>query len=213
MLRKASKDSEIRFNRKVLPVTLFPSVLEDVFNRSLNNNNNSPILSIVIGTKPDFYKQAPLILEASKSRMPIFVINTGQHFDKLLGFGINEFEIQKHIGCNLQIRGDLMEKASELIIKFGTFGRYCKKKYGNDIRVLPVVHGDTIVAGIAPLAWVFGVGQKVAQNEAGLRSMSPVVMKNITRYKNPTKSVIEKLVSSQLYGDWFIARDEPFPNK
>jgi len=211
MLRKASRDSEIRFNRKVMPVTLFPSVLEDVFNRSLNNN--SPILSIVIGTKPDFYKQAPLILEASKSNMPIFVINTGQHFDKLLGFGINEFEIQKHIGCNLQIRGDLMEKASELIMKFGTFGRYCKKKYGNDMRVLPVVHGDTIVAGIAPLAWVFGVGQKVAQNEAGLRSMSPVVMKNITRYKDPTKGVIEKLVSSQLYGDWFIARDEPFPEQ
>ena len=150
MLRKATKVSEIRFNRKVMPVTLFPSVLEDVFNHSLNNNN-SPILSIVIGTKPDFYKQAPLILEASKSHMPIFVINTGQHFDRLLGFGINEFEIKEHIGCNLQIRGDLMEKASELIIKFGTFGRYCKKKYGNDIRVLPVVHGDTIVAGIAPL--------------------------------------------------------------
>ena len=205
MPRKATKVSEIHFDRKVMPVTLFPSVLENVFN--LSSNNNSPILSIVIGTKPDFYKQAPLILEASKSHIPIFVINTGQHFDKLLGFGINEFEIQEHIGCNLQIRGDLMEKASELIMKFGTFGRYCKKKYGNNIRVLPVVHGDTIVAGIAPLAWVFGVGQKVAQNEAGLRSMSPVVMKNITKYKDPSRGVIEKLVSSQLYGDWFIARD------
>ena len=127
MPRKATKVSEIHFDRKVMPVTLFPSVLENVFN--LSSNNNSPILSIVIGTKPDFYKQAPLILEASKSHIPIFVINTGQHFDKLLGFGINEFEIQEHIGCNLQIRGDLMEKASELIMKFGTFGRYCKKKY------------------------------------------------------------------------------------
>src|SRR6476660_607910 len=105
MLRKASRDSEIRFNRKVMPVTLFPSVLEDVFNRSLNNN--SPILSIVIGTKPDFYKQAPLIVEAMKEKLPVFVIDTGQHFDELIGFGIKEFELQSSVGCNLHIRGDL----------------------------------------------------------------------------------------------------------
>ena len=43
--------------------------------------------------------------------------------------------------------------------------------------------------------------------------MSPVVMKNITKYKDPSRGVIEKLVSSQLYGDWFIARDEPFPEQ
>jgi UDP-N-acetylglucosamine 2-epimerase len=211
MRNKITKDHEIHFDRKIMPVKLFPSILENVFNYS--SINNSPILSVVIGTKPDFYKQAPLIIEASKAHLPTFVINTGQHFDRLLGFGIKEFGIQDLVGCNLQIRGDLMEKASELITKFGTFGRFCKKKYGNDIRVLPVVHGDTIVAGIAPLAWVFGVGQKVAQNEAGLRSMSPVVMKNITRYKDPSSSVIEKFVNSQLYGEWFIARDEPFPEQ
>ena len=57
MPRKTTKVSEIHFDRKVMPVTLFPSVLENVFN--LSSNNNSPILSIVIGTKPDFYKQAP----------------------------------------------------------------------------------------------------------------------------------------------------------
>ena len=211
MPNKSTKDHEIHFDRKIMPIKLFPSLLENVFNYS--SINNSPILSVVIGTKPDFYKQAPLIIEASKAHLPTFVINTGQHFDRLLGFGIKEFGIQDLVGCNLQIRGDLMEKASELIMKFGTFGRFCKKKYGNDIRVLPVVHGDTIVAGIAPLAWVFGVGQKVAQNEAGLRSMSPVVMKNITRYKDPSRSVIEKFVNSQLYGEWFIARDEPFPEQ
>jgi UDP-N-acetylglucosamine 2-epimerase (non-hydrolysing) len=211
-MKKTTKTArEIHFDRKILPVKLNDSVLEKVFNSS--SGDKRPILSIVIGTKPDFYKQAPLILEASRSEIPMFVINTGQHFDKLLGYGISEFEIQDHIGCNLQIRGDLMEKASELIVKFGTFGRYCKKKYGNDIRVLPIVHGDTIVAGIAPLAWVFGVGQKVAQNEAGLRSMSPTEMKNVTRLKEPSRSVIEKFVASQLYGNWFIARDEPFPEQ
>lgn len=98
------------------------------------------------------------------------MIDTCQHFDHLLGFGIKEFELQNFVACNLQIRGDLMEKASELIIKFGSFGRYCKNNFGVD---------SSVVAGIAPLAWVFGMGQKVAQNEAGLRSMSPEVMKSL----------------------------------
>src|SRR6185312_17570074 len=98
------------------------------------------------------------------------------------------------IACNLQIRGDLMEKASELILKFGSFGRYLKKNFGNFSQLLPIVHGDTLVAGIAPLAWVFGMGQKVAQNEAGLRSMSPEVMKKLKITQEPTLDLIEKYI-------------------
>ncbi|MFL6319696.1 MAG: hypothetical protein ACJ709_00680 [Nitrososphaeraceae archaeon] len=102
-----------------------------------------------------------------------------------------------------------MEKASELIIKFGSFGRYCKNNFGVDSRLLPIVHGDTLVAGIAPLAWVFGMGQKVAQNEAGLRSMSPEVMKSLKISQDPSKIVVEKFIESQLEGKWFLAREEP----
>ncbi|MFL6329652.1 MAG: UDP-N-acetylglucosamine 2-epimerase, partial [Nitrososphaeraceae archaeon] len=106
-----------------------------------------------------------------------------------------------------------MEKASELIIKFGSFGRYCKNNFGVDFRLLPIVHGDTLVAGIAPLAWVFGMGQKVAQNEAGLRSMSPEVMKSLKISQDPSKIVVEKFIESQLEGKWFLAREEPFPEQ
>ena len=59
------------------------------------------------------------------------MIDTGQHFDELLGFGIKEFDLEDQIACNMQIRGDLMEKASELILKFGSFGRYWRKEFGN----------------------------------------------------------------------------------
>src|SRR5689334_13721835 len=174
---------------------------------------DSPILSIVIGTKQDFYKQAPLVIEAIKEKMPVFIIDTGQHFDELVGFGIKEFELQSSVACNLQIRGDLMEKASELIIKFGSFGRHCRKNFGLDSQLLPIVHGDTLVAGIAPLAWVFGMGQKVAQNEAGLRSMSPQVIKNLKIFQDPTKLIIEKFINAQFEGKWFLAREEPFPEQ
>ena len=138
---------------------------------------NYPILAIVTGTKPDFYKQAPLVAEAIKRRIPSVVIDTGQHFDNTLGYGIQEFNIQESIVCNLQVRGNLMEKASEVLLKFAIFGKIFKDKIPGRT-LLPVVHGDTLVAGITPLSWLFGLGQKVAQNEAGLRSMSPKYVRN-----------------------------------
>jgi UDP-N-acetylglucosamine 2-epimerase len=208
-LSKASDIKEIEVSRKLLPIKIAGN-LQSVFNKA--RKEKSPVLSIVTGTKPDFYKQAPLVLEAAKEGLPVFVINTGQHFDEILGFGIEEFNLQEFVGCNLQIRGDLMEKASELIIKFGSFGRHCRKQFGSE-SLLPIVHGDTLVAGIAPLAWVFGMGQKVGQNEAGLRSMSPDAIKRIKVDKEPTKSDIQKFISSQFDGKWFLAREEPFPEQ
>ncbi|NOJ29993.1 MAG: UDP-N-acetyl glucosamine 2-epimerase [Nitrososphaeraceae archaeon] len=207
---KKNMIEEIDVSKKILPMRINKKILKNVFETA--DSLDIPVISVVIGTKPDFYKQAPLVVEAKKEKLPVFVIDTGQHFDDVLGFGIKEFKLQESIGCDLQIRGDLMEKASELIIKFGSFGRYCKKQF-NSLSQLPIVHGDTLVAGIAPLAWVFGIGQKVAQNEAGLRSMSPKIMRNLKITQTPSQNVVEKFINSQLYDEWFIARDEPFPEQ
>jgi len=200
---------EIDVSRSLLPVKISEN-LQSVFAKA--RKESTPVLAIVTGTKPDFYKQAPLVIEAAKENLPVFVINTGQHFDEVLGFGLEEFNLQQFVGCNLQIRGDLMEKASELIVKFGSFGRYCRKHFGTE-SLLPIVHGDTLVAGIAPLAWVFGMGQKVGQNEAGLRSMSPEAIKKLKVSKEPSKSEVRKFISSQFDGKWFLAREEPFPEQ
>lgn len=210
-MKRNDQKLQIDVSRKVLPIEIYANVLNETF--KLASKQKTPVLSVVIGTKPDFYKQAPIVVEAVKEKLPVFVIDTGQHFDDLLGFGTKEFELQSLIGCNLQIRGDLMQKASELITKFGSFGRYCKKKYDSNSQLLPIVHGDTLVAGIAPLAWVFGMGQKVAQNEAGLRSMSPEVMKDLKILEEPNKLIVEKFVNGQFEGKWFLAREEPFPEQ
>jgi UDP-N-acetylglucosamine 2-epimerase len=210
-LNKKQSQLDINLSRNLLPIKISEVLLNDVFTSA--KSQNSPILSIVIGTKPDFYKQAPIVVEAMKNKVPVFVIDTGQHFDDVLGFGIKEFNLEDTVGCNLQIRGDLMEKASELILKFGSFGRYCVNQFGVDLQLLPVVHGDTLVAGIAPLAWVFGMGQKVGQNEAGLRSMSPEVMKHLKIHQDPTQSDVQQFIADQFEGDWFIAREEPFPEQ
>ncbi len=211
MKKNEDQQVDIDVSRDILPIKVHAELLSKTFDTA--KKRNIPILSIVIGTKPDFYKQAPLVVEAMKEKLPVFVIDTGQHFDELIGFGIKEFELQSSVGCNLQIRGDLMEKASELIIKFGSFGRYCRNNFGIDSQLLPIVHGDTLVAGIAPLAWVFGMGQKVGQNEAGLRSMSPQVMKNLKISDDPTMLTIERFIRAQFEGKWFLAREEPFPEQ
>ncbi len=204
-----SKFDNLKIDKEFLPIRINKTNLEAIFS---NDNDFNKALAIVIGTKPDFYKQAPLLIESIKEKLPSFIISTGQHYDELLGYGIKEFDLENSIVCDLQIRGDLMEKSSDLIMKFGYFGRYLKSRFlGN--RILPIVHGDTLVAGIATLSWVFGLGQKVGQNEAGLRSMSPSIIKEIKMNVNPSRSVVEKFVTDQLSSSWFLTREEPFPEQ
>lgn len=202
---------KITLNNNFLPIFINKKNLVNYFYDKKYDVVNK-VLAIVIGTKPDFYKQAPLIMEAKKQGLPAFIISTGQHYDDLLGYGIKEFDLTDSIVCDLNIRGDLMEKSGDLMLKFGYFGRYLKEKF-NKTQVLPIVHGDTLVAGIATLSWVFGLGQKVAQNESGLRSMSPNVISEIKINQDPSKKFIEKFITDQLSNDWFITREEPFPEQ
>jgi UDP-N-acetylglucosamine 2-epimerase (non-hydrolysing) len=209
--KREFQNNYVKFNKEnlFLPVTVNLDNLSNIF---LQNKDSKKVLAIVIGTKPDFYKQAPLLLEAKRENLPVFIISTGQHYDDLLSYGIKEFGLSDSIVCDLNIRGDLMEKSSDLIFKFGNFGRYLKNKFPYQ-HVLPIVHGDTLVAGMATLSWVFGLGQKVGQNEAGLRSMSPRCLKTIKINQIPDKSFLENFFLDQLTGDWFLTREEPFPEQ
>jgi UDP-N-acetylglucosamine 2-epimerase len=203
------KFDTLQIDKEFLPIRINNDNLETIFSK---DNDFNKALAIVIGTKPDFYKQAPLLIESIKEGLPSFIISTGQHYDELLGYGIKEFDLENSIVCDLQIRGDLMVKSSDLIMKFGLFGRYLKKRYSTN-RILPIVHGDTLVAGIATLSWVFGLGQKVGQNEAGLRSMSPTIIRDIKMNANPSTSDVEKFITNQLSTSWFLTREEPFPEQ
>ncbi|TVP39849.1 UDP-N-acetylglucosamine 2-epimerase [Candidatus Nitrosocosmicus arcticus] len=203
------KFDTLKIDKEFLPIRINKTNLDTIFSKG---NDFNKALAIVIGTKPDFYKQAPLLIESIKEGLPSFIISTGQHYDELLGYGIKEFDLENSIVCDLQIRGDLMEKSSDLIMKFGYFGRYLKRRFSGN-RILPIVHGDTLVAGIATLSWVFGLGQKVGQNEAGLRSMSPTSIKGIKMNVNPSRSVLEKFITDQLSSSWFLTREEPFPEQ
>ena len=205
-----SETESIDISHRTLPIEVNKKILSNAFENA--RALRSRLIAIVIGTKPDFYKQAPLIKEVIDNDIPAIVIDTGQHFDDLLGFGIKEFSINDYVACNLKIRGDLVEKASDLIIKFAKFGRICKMRFPS-VSVMPIVHGDTLVAGITPLAWAFGVGQKVAQNEAGLRSMAPDAIMDLRVNSEPSHQDIESFADRQFNGKWFLAREEPYPEQ
>ena len=96
-MKKKDHQINLDVSRNLLPVIIYSDLLSKVL--GIAKKQNSPILAIVIGTKPDFYKQAPIVFEAAKRKLPVFVIDTGQHFDDLLGFGIKELTFGERNNC------------------------------------------------------------------------------------------------------------------
>jgi UDP-N-acetylglucosamine 2-epimerase (non-hydrolysing) len=130
------------------------------------------VLAVVTATKPDFYKQAPVVMAARRRGVSCFVLHTGQHHDDLLGHGLVEYDIEDSVAVDLGIRGGLSRKTAELMTRIEAVANHLGKEYP-ETTVLPLVHGDTLAAGVVPQAWMFATNQFSAHNEAGLRGMSP----------------------------------------
>ena len=157
----------------------------------LAKKQKSWVVLIVIGTKPCFYKLYGTIVEAKKQKLPYLIIDSNQHYDSILTFGKEELGYQDEVAVNLAIKGDL---------------DYFKKKY-HKIEFVPIVNGDTIMTSIVPMAWMFSRNQKVIQNEAGLRSMYPVILKKYNQVSIP------KFIEGQFNGKWELCTNEPFPEQ
>lgn len=197
------EDAE-HFLPSILPLNLNKQRIHLVMEKA--KREKKWVLAFVIGTKPCFYKFYGSIVAANKAGIPIFIINSNQHYDDILTRGLTEFNLQDQVACNLAIRGDLAQKSAELMMKVSWFARYLKKNWPA-VTVVPVVLGDTIMTAIVPAAWMFSRIEKAVQVEAGLRSMAPEVMK---RYKNVD---IETFIDQQFYGKWLLLRNEPFPEQ
>ncbi len=166
------------------------------------------VLQLVIGTKPDFYKQYSLMVWAEKLDVPLILVTTGQHYKAPLNHGLEEFHMEPAV--DLQIRGNLLEKGTELFYKMGHIAKWYKK-IAPKITVLPIPHGDTLSAAITATAWFLSVRQGVAQNEAGLRSMAPDVIKSVNSQIN--ENFCENFIQKQWEDNWFVIRNEPYPEQ
>ena len=192
------------FMPAMLPLTLNKPLIKMVMEQA--KKEHKWVLAFVIGTKPCFYKFYGSIVAADKAKIPYIVINSNQHYDDILTHGIKEFNFQDKIASNLSIRGDLAQKSAELMLKISWFAKHLKKTWPG-ITVIPVVLGDTIMTSIVPAAWMFSRNEKAIQNEAGLRSMTPEVMKRYDEVSVPD------FIEQQFNGKWILMRNEPFPEQ
>lgn len=123
---------------------------------------------IVVATKPDIIKQAPIYLELQKREQLVFLCHTGQHHDFRYSDGVlKEFGIKEDF--NLEIDGTLNQRYSQMIERFEEVIDLLEKA---DKKVIPYVHGDTATAGAISMASIL---KRVAcvHVEAGIRTLTP----------------------------------------
>jgi UDP-N-acetylglucosamine 2-epimerase (non-hydrolysing) len=125
---------------------------------------------VLVGTKPDIIKQAPVFHELAGRGHRVLVCHTGQHFDhNLSGAMLEEFGISQL--ANLEVKGRPEEVVSGITARFAAFLRSVEEKSAG-APVISYVHGDTTTAMAGALG-AFSVGQPVVHVEAGLRTLSP----------------------------------------
>ena len=161
---------------------------------------------VLIATKPDIIKQAPLVLELKKRDEFVLVVHSGQHYDWNLSGGLEE-EFNIYPDINLNIKGFLYEQQSQIIDRLG-FILSEIKKMGK--QVVPYIYGDTTTAvagGIASFANLIGA----AHVEAGLRTMSPpkeFIMSLLDNFD--VNNFFEDLKETSL---WKKGSYEPYPEQ
>lgn len=205
-MKKESNIDNIFQSRDWLSVEIDTKKIDQIFLKA--KEEKKWVIQIVVGTKPDFYKQYPLMYWAEKLDIPLILVTTGQHHDYPLDYGLTEFNMAPTI--DLQVRGNLIEKVTELFYKMGSLAKWFKKIAPKTI-VMPIPHGDTLSAAITATAWFLSIRQGVAQNEAGLRAMAPQCIYNLKTLIKP--DFYEGFIYKQWDDKWFIIRDEPYPEQ
>lgn len=123
---------------------------------------------IVVATKPDIIKQAPIYLELKKRGELVLLCHTGQHYDQRYSSGVlSEFGIVEDF--NLKISGTLNQRYAQMLIRFEEVIDELEAK---DYKVIPYVHGDTATAAAISMA-SFLKRVSCVHVEAGIRTLTP----------------------------------------
>lgn len=167
---------------------------------------------IMIATKPDIIKQAPLYLELKARGELVILVHTGQHYDyNLSKWVLTEFGMD--VDVNLNIFWKIHKKFSLVIERLWDFLVDLSENY-KKIPV-PYVHGDTMTATTADKA-AFLNKFAVVHVEAGIRTFTPSqefyhdLFKNYEQGKFDWKSYYKKLQDFDLYEQGSI---EPYPEQ
>lgn len=124
---------------------------------------------IMIATKPDIIKQAPLYLELKKRWELVLLVHTGQHYDyNLSKWVLDEFWME--VDINLNIFWAIHKKYSLIVERLWNVLTDIHEKY-NKVPI-PYVHWDTLTAATADKA-AFLNKFAVVHVEAGIRTFTP----------------------------------------
>lgn len=134
----------------------------DYFLHGLQSKNNMKIL-VVIGTRPEAIKMAPVIQELrSKKLNEVLVCSTGQH-KEMLSQALRDFDL--NVDVSLEVMSGNQSLASLTSVLFDKLNNlFC-----NEAPDYVLVQGDTTTAMVAAMA-AFYLKIKVGHVEAGLRS-------------------------------------------
>ena len=186
--------------------------VRDHFWYDIQNNSNKYAHIIMIATKPDIIKQAPLYLELKKRWELVILVHTGQHYDyNLSKWVLAEFGMD--VDLNLNIFGKIHKKFSLVIDRLGDFLLDLSENY-KKIPV-PYVHWDTMTATTADKA-AFLNKFAVVHVEAGIRTFTPneefyhKLFKDYSDWKFDWNKYYEKLQKFNIYETGSI---EPYPEQ
>lgn len=186
--------------------------IRDGFWEEIKSSEKNFAHIIMIATKPDIIKQAPLYLELKNRWELVVLVHTGQHFDyNLSQWVLQEFWMK--VDINLNIFWPLHKKFSLIIERLGNFLVELSTEY--DKIPVPYVHGDTLTATTADKA-SFLNKFSVVHVEAGIRTFTPkkeFFEKLFTEYENWNfnwDAYYTQLQNSEIYEQWSI---EPYPEQ
>lgn len=136
--------------------------------KKLDETKSKIVHIIIIATKPDIVKQAPLYIELKKRGEFVLVCHTDQHYDYRYSGGVSE-EFGLDIDIHLGISGDMNAKLSQMVERFGEVLEYLLERGKTPI---PYIHGDTSTALAIGLGSIL---KRVAcvHVEAGIRTLTP----------------------------------------
>lgn len=173
----------------------------------ISDTKDKYIHLILIATKPDIIKQAPLINKLKEKNIPYLVGHTGQHKDWNLSGGMEqEFNIDADF--NLNIDGTFYQKVSQIIDRLGWIIDEAKKRKKI---LLPYTHGDTATAMAGSIGGYVNVCS-VVHVEAGLRTHTPKkeIFDNLLNKPFDFSLYRESLLGEK---NWIKGSREPYPEQ
>jgi UDP-N-acetylglucosamine 2-epimerase len=175
-------------------------------------NHPSPFVHIIIiATKPDIIKQAPLYQELIKRDQAVLICHTGQHYDFRYSGGMEE-EFGLKVGAHLSIDGNLHTKIAQIIERFGEVLTHLKSI--NKIPI-PYIHGDTMTCMAVGLSSIMHQVSCV-HVEAGIRTLTPkaeIYHKFYNDFKNNQFNWDEYYHAIQNPDNLELGSLEPFPEQ